>query len=145
MALRLTTTTSVRRDSTLNGPNGPLSSSETQPPTTPASVSLVAPQYSAQSRVLSGLFAISRLRNKGTQLEEDTSTLEPDDLFTRYTVAEVKTIAARLRYVESRVANLHELTRSRRAEAEAKQEELRLMVGCVDKSEHFYALFLTQE
>ena len=97
MALRLTTTSSVRRDSTFYGPNGPLSPSASQRPTTPASVSLVVPQYSAQSRVLSGLFAISRQNTKGTQLEEDVSRLEPDELFTRYTVAEVKTIAARLR------------------------------------------------
>ena len=34
---------------------------------------------------------------------------------------------------------------SHRAEAEAKQEELRLMVGWVNKSGHFRALLLTQE
>ena len=97
LRLRLTTTPSVRHDSTLNGSNGPLSSSASQLPTTPASASLVAPQYPAQSRVLGGLFAISKLSNKSTQLEEDISRLEPDELFTRYTVAGVKTIAARLR------------------------------------------------
>lgn len=64
---------------------------------TPASVPFVVPQSSVQSRVLSGLFTRSKQGTKGAQLEEDTSRVEPDELFTRYTVAEVKMIAARLR------------------------------------------------
>ena len=98
---------------------------------TPASVPLVVSQSSVQSRVLSGLFAISKQGSKGTPLEEDISRLESDELFTRYTVAEVKMIAARLRCAFFRPSNPHELTRALRAEAEAKQEELRLMVGYV--------------
>ena len=94
MALRLTTTLPLRRDSTFS--NGPLSPSASQPAMTPASIPFVVPQSSAQSRVLSGLFAISRQGTKGTQLEEDISKLESDELFTRYTVAEVKMIASRL-------------------------------------------------
>lgn len=96
MALRLITTPSARRDSTYYASNGPLPSSVSQPPITPAPVSSVVPP-SAQSRVFSSLFAISKQSNKGAQLEEDNSKLEPDELFTRYTVAEVKMIAARLR------------------------------------------------
>lgn len=68
---------------------------------TPASVPLVVSQSSVQSRVLGGLFAMSRQGSKGTPLEEDISRLESDELFTRYTVAEVKMIAARLRYAFS--------------------------------------------
>ncbi|PVG03219.1 hypothetical protein CPB86DRAFT_723784 [Serendipita vermifera] len=48
----------------------------------------------------------------GTENNGDYSYIDPDDLFARYTVAEVKSIAAKLN-----------------GEAEAKQEELRLMVG----------------
>jgi hypothetical protein len=94
MALRLTTIPSARR---FNAPNGPLSPPASQPPTTTsASVPFVFPRPPAQSRVLGGFFAAARQSTKGTQLEEDLSRLEPDELFTRYTVAEVKTIATRL-------------------------------------------------
>lgn len=97
MTLRLITTLPVRRDSTFYGPNGPLSPPTSQQLGTPASVPFVLPQSSVQSRVLSGLFTMSRQSSKGTHLEEDISRLEPDELFTRYTVAEVKLIATRLR------------------------------------------------
>ncbi|KAG8824777.1 hypothetical protein FRC19_001071 [Serendipita sp. 401] len=46
------------------------------------------------------------------ETDEDLSRLDPDELFVRFTVAQVKALATRLR-----------------TEAEAKQEELRLMVG----------------
>jgi hypothetical protein len=97
MALRLVTTPSARRDSTRHAPNGPFfSPSVSQTPVTPATVPFVAPQSSSQTRVLGGLFALSKQSGKGARPEEDISRLEPDELFTRYTVAEVKMIAARL-------------------------------------------------
>lgn len=66
-----------------------------------------------------------------------TDQVDPDDLFTKYTVAEVRFIQNRLRYFSlacaTKNSNIH-----CRADADAKQEELRIMVGCVFL---FHALF----
>lgn len=57
---------------------------------------------------------------------------DPDDLFTKHTVAEVKVIQRRLRSVLLEYSlNANSIFFSTRADADAKQEELRLMVGCV--------------
>lgn len=45
-------------------------------------------------------------------VDEDLAHIDPDELFVRYSVAQVKSLAAKLS-----------------ADADAKQEELRLMVG----------------
>ncbi|KAF8526448.1 hypothetical protein JB92DRAFT_1113946 [Gautieria morchelliformis] len=47
-----------------------------------------------------------------SRTEEDLSHVDPDDLFTRYTITEIRSIQSKLR-----------------ADADVKQEELRLMVG----------------
>lgn len=58
--------------------------------------------------------------------------VEPDELFAKYTIAEVKARQAQLRYRVS-LFTLDALTKyATRADAEAKQEDLRIMVGCVE-------------
>jgi len=57
---------------------------------------------------------------------------ETDELFTRNSVAQVKEIQRRLRYGQmTRQCSMHSHVRLPRNDADAKQEELRLMVGYV--------------
>ncbi|KAJ7597522.1 Vps51/Vps67 domain-containing protein [Mycena floridula] len=58
-----------------------------------------------------------------------TEDLDPDDLFAQYTVSEVKFVQNRLRRVSSLILLHTEAEDTYRADADAKQEELRLMVG----------------
>ncbi|KAG6901470.1 hypothetical protein C0995_011490 [Termitomyces sp. Mi166 len=53
-----------------------------------------------------------------------STDVDPDELFAKHTISEVKFMQQRLRHVE-----FNFLARSRVADADAKQEELRLMVG----------------
>jgi hypothetical protein len=61
---------------------------------------------------------------------------DPDELFTKFTVSEVKQVHNRLLYALSIFAStsfcVHSKPVCNRSDADAKQEELRLMVGCVD-------------
>jgi len=68
----------------------------------------------------------------GLQLPSDPLSLDPDELFTKYTIAEMKLVQQRLRWVYPRTNDrISGRLKLRRTEADAKQEELRLMVGCV--------------
>lgn len=68
-----------------------------------------------------------------------TSTnVNPDELFTKHTISELKAIQQRLRYPSLNLTFPARLLNQRlflfviySADADAKQEELRLMVGCV--------------
>ena len=57
--------------------------------------------------------------------------MDADDLFTQYTVAEVKSVQKQLRRVMLVLLDRRDVQPSTkfRADADAKQEELRLMVG----------------
>jgi len=59
------------------------------------------------------------------------ANLDPDRLFTRHTISEVKVIQQRLRYVSIPAPLLlaNQVSIRFRADADAKQEELRVMVG----------------
>ena len=65
--------------------------------------------------------------------------MDPDELFTKYSVAEVRNVQMRLRCVysgqpsDSRIVK--NMTVVYRADADAKKEELRIMVGCVHISQ----------
>lgn len=66
---------------------------------------------------------------KLAKYQTDDRPIDPDELFTQCTVAEVKAFQLQLRF-ELRSFALQLLTGCR-TDADAKQEELRLMVGCV--------------
>ncbi|KAL0951537.1 hypothetical protein HGRIS_008221 [Hohenbuehelia grisea] len=69
--------------------------------------------HPTQNKVASkGQLPTTRTRSQSTREPIDYTNLEPDELFAKYTVAEVKLVQQRLR-----------------EQADAKQEELRLMVG----------------
>ena len=61
--------------------------------------------------------------------QTDDRRIDPDELFTQRTVAEVKAFQLQLRSALQRFAL--QLLTDCRTDADAKQEELRLMVGCV--------------
>lgn len=77
--------------------------------------------------------------------EEDLSRLEPDQMFARFAVAEVRALQKRLRWdyplcairCTRGILNVGHF-RLGRADADSKQEELRLMVGCVDHARPLY-------
>lgn len=63
--------------------------------------------------------------------QNDRLNVDPDELFTRHTIAEVRTVQHRLRYYHFNDLRTVGLISHHRTDADAKQEELRLMVGCV--------------
>lgn len=101
---------------------------------TSQSQSVLSPAVSSTAvspRLQKDLSSLS-ISNLSTQDDVD-----PDQLFTKHSVSEVKFIQHRLRYRLGTMVCEYILTDLRcRAEADAKQEELRLMVGCVDRHTH---------
>ena len=66
-----------------------------------------------------------------TKLPNEGLNLNPDELFTKYTVSEVRAVQHRLRSVLfPHFVTCDDLFYAHRTDADAKQEELRLMVGC---------------
>ncbi|KAK7064081.1 hypothetical protein R3P38DRAFT_2492769 [Favolaschia claudopus] len=93
----------TRSDTSSSPPAAPLRAERTK--TNGSIKAIQSPTVAAEAPPLTRRFSV-------TKLPTDVSELDPDELFTRHTVAEVKVVQQRLR-----------------ADADAKQEELRLMVG----------------
>ena len=72
-----------------------------------------------------------------TTILNDSSTLTPDELFTKHTVAEVRAVQKRLGLI-FHFMYIYRWLSKYRADADAKQEELRLMVGCVRITLYFF-------
>ena len=91
----------------------------------PGAASVLSPPASKLLRAISQSGSL-------TSTQDNAVDIEPDELFAKCTIAEVKTRQAQLRY-SLPTLKLVPLTKSAtRAEAEAKQEDLRIMVGCVE-------------
>jgi hypothetical protein len=76
---------------------------------------------------------LSALTNPGSSEAAAKVDSEADELFTRNSVAQVKEIQRRLRYTRPTDESTYWMLTcaTSRNDADAKQEELRLMVGCV--------------
>lgn len=98
-------------------------------------------QLSARSPVKAtyGMASLGQSTANHTQpAQEDLSRLPPDEMFVRFTVPEVRALQSRLRCcplspeIYIHIPNvLVYLLCLRRSDADSKQEELRVMVGCV--------------
>ncbi|KAF8560033.1 hypothetical protein OG21DRAFT_1401009 [Imleria badia] len=94
----------ARRPSTVSVASLASSRPPLQPSRSPGAASVLSPSASKVPRSISGL--------TNSKSQDNVVDIEPDELFAKYTIAEVKTRQAQLR-----------------SDAEAKQEDLRIMVG----------------